>query len=262
LVAEENATARRVLARLARSIGLEVEEAADGWDAMRALSLASAPFELLLLGAHLGDMQGLDCAQRVAERLGPGGPAVVLMMPGQVAQVPDDAVLARAAVAAMLDKPVTLAALLAACATALDRSDAGARPAERSPPPPVRALLAGKRVLLVEDNEINRELALELLGDAGLVVSVAADGREAIDALGREAFDLVLMDCQMPLMDGYQATRAIRADPRWPGLPIVAMTANAMAGDRELALAAGMNDHIAKPIVLDEMFATIARWVR
>jgi CheY-like chemotaxis protein len=92
-------------------------------------------------------------------------------------------------------------------------------------------------------------------------VSVARNGQEALDVLGREDFDAVLMDCQMPVMDGYAATRALRRQPQRQTLPVIAMTANAMVGDRDAALAAGMNDHIAKPININEMFATLARWV-
>jgi len=117
-------------------------------------------------------------------------------------------------------------------------------------------------VLLVEDNLINQELAVELLSEAGVAVTVADDGRSALDLLGSRAFDAVLMDIQMPVMDGYEATRAIRAQPRWQNLPVIAMTANTMSGDRDKALAAGMNDHIAKPLDVTVMFQTLARWVR
>ena len=125
-----------------------------------------------------------------------------------------------------------------------------------------RKALSGAHILLVEDNPINRELAADLLGRAGVRVSVASDGQEALHVLAREHFDAVLMDCQMPIMDGYAATRALRQQPPLRALPVIAMTANAMVGDREAALAAGMNDHIAKPIIVDEMFATLARWVK
>ncbi|GAB6041861.1 transporter substrate-binding domain-containing protein [Endothiovibrio diazotrophicus] len=121
--------------------------------------------------------------------------------------------------------------------------------------------LRGAKVLLVEDNEINQELALELLTANGLSVAVANNGHEALEWLAREPFDGVLMDCQMPVMDGYTATAEIRRRPEWAELPVIAMTANAMAGDREKVLAAGMNDHIAKPINVNEMFATMARWI-
>jgi PAS domain S-box-containing protein len=121
--------------------------------------------------------------------------------------------------------------------------------------------LAGVRILLVEDNAINRELAVELLAGAGIHVTVANEGREALDLLDRQQFDGVLMDCQMPVLDGYQTTRLLRQRPGLRDLPIIAMTASAMIGDRQEALAAGMNDHITKPIDLDEMIATLARWV-
>jgi CheY-like chemotaxis protein len=117
-------------------------------------------------------------------------------------------------------------------------------------------------VLLVEDNPINQELARDLLHRAHIAVQLAQDGREALDMLAREPFDAVLMDCQMPVMDGYAATREERRHPQWQDLPVIAMTANAMAGDREKVLAACMNDHIDKPIRFAELFGTLARWVR
>jgi signal transduction histidine kinase/ActR/RegA family two-component response regulator len=125
----------------------------------------------------------------------------------------------------------------------------------------VRAAVRGARILLVEDNPINQEVAKELLRIAGADVHVAEDGKQALEALDRETYDLVLMDCQMPVMDGYAATRALRRRPQLQSLPVIAMTANAMVGDREAALDAGMNDHIAKPIKVDEMFATLSHWL-
>jgi signal transduction histidine kinase/BarA-like signal transduction histidine kinase/tetratricopeptide (TPR) repeat protein len=125
-----------------------------------------------------------------------------------------------------------------------------------------RAGLAGARILLVEDNAINQELACDLLEGAGIEVAVAGDGRQALDALDRERYDAVLMDCQMPVMDGYEATRALRQREALKHLPVIAMTANAMAGEREKVIAAGMNDHVAKPIHVEELFEALARWVR
>jgi len=167
-------------------------------------------------------------------------------------------------VGALLTKPITPSTLFDACIAALGL--ATLRPTRTARREEVlqahRMQLAGARVLLVEDNAINRELALDLLSQAGIVVSVACDGREALEILARENFDCVLMDCQMPVMDGYAATRALRQQPHLQDLPVIAMTANAMVGDREKVIAAGMNDHIAKPIKVEEVFATIARWVR
>jgi CheY-like chemotaxis protein len=122
--------------------------------------------------------------------------------------------------------------------------------------------LVGTRILLVEDNALNQELAVALLSGAGIEVTVAGDGRQALDRIARERFDAVLMDCQMPQMDGYEATRLLRLQPLLQELPIIAMTANVMSGDRERAIAAGMNDHVAKPINVDDLFATLARWIR
>lgn len=121
--------------------------------------------------------------------------------------------------------------------------------------------LLGARILVVEDNPVNQELASALLMRVGAVVTVAPNGRAAIDCLGVQSFDLVLMDCQMPVMDGYEAAREIRAAPKWRDLPVIAMTADAMLADRERATEAGMNDHIAKPFRVDEFYQTLSRWL-
>jgi len=125
-----------------------------------------------------------------------------------------------------------------------------------------RERLGGTHLLLVEDNPVNREIASALLSRAGVQVSTACDGREALGMLERERFDGILMDCQMPVMDGYETTRRIRQLPQWHDLPVIAMTANALVGDRDKVLAAGMNAHVSKPIRVQEMFATLARWIR
>jgi predicted ATPase/signal transduction histidine kinase/DNA-binding response OmpR family regulator len=263
LVVDDNAAARGALVAMARGLGLAAEAVADGWDAMRAGALAARrgePFDVVLVDLKMPGMDGIGCAQRLVEQAGAAVPAVVLLASG----FDDDDAAQRARalglpLAGVLAKPVLAGRLHAALAAALGQAlpaTAGA-PASAAP-----AALDGLRVLLVEDNLINQELAIELLRDAGLEVEVADDGRAALAALERAAFDLVLMDVQMPVMDGYEAARAIRANPAWADLPILAMTANAMAGDREKALAAGMNDHIAKPIHVAEMFAKIGDWAQ
>src|SRR5512136_1998510 len=126
--------------------------------------------------------------------------------------------------------------------------------------------LNGARVLLTEDNEINQQIAIELLEGAGAAVKVANNGREAVDILSNipqpPPFDVVLMDLQMPEMDGYQATAKLRADPRFSTLPIIAMTAHATLEERQRCLAAGMNDHISKPIDPGNLFETVGRFYR
>jgi two-component system, sensor histidine kinase and response regulator len=115
--------------------------------------------------------------------------------------------------------------------------------------------------LLVDDNDLNQQVGADLLTDAGLVVDVADNGQMALDMLARTPYDAVLMDMQMPVMDGLTATRRLRENPAWAQLPVLAMTANAMAADRDRCLQAGMNGHIAKPIDPDELFATLLRWI-
>ncbi|MCU7834075.1 MAG: response regulator [gamma proteobacterium symbiont of Taylorina sp.] len=125
--------------------------------------------------------------------------------------------------------------------------------------------LHGANILLVEDNEINQELALELLTSNGITVAVANDGQQALDKMADKEFaescDGILMDCQMPVMDGYEATHLLRKQEQFKDLPILAMTANAMLGDKEKVIEAGMNDHIAKPINIKDMFTTMAKWI-
>jgi signal transduction histidine kinase/CheY-like chemotaxis protein/HPt (histidine-containing phosphotransfer) domain-containing protein len=123
------------------------------------------------------------------------------------------------------------------------------------------ANLRGARILLAEDNPINQQVAVELLQGAGAAVEVAANGQEALAMVQAKAYDVVLMDLQMPVMDGLQSARAIRAMPRFAQLPIVAMTASVMSGDRDRCLEAGMNDHISKPVSIDQLMGTLARWL-
>ena len=268
LIADDNACARDVLAGMAAALGLDADTAADGADALRRVALAddrNEPYRLLLLDWQMPVMDGLECARRLAERATRHPTPAVLMLTAFCR----DEVLRRLdhqhlAVGALLTKPITPSTLFDACIGALGLASfhptrTGRREAALQRH---RMSLSGARVLLVEDNAINRELALDLLSQAGLIVSVACDGQEALDILARESFDCVLMDCQMPVMDGYAATRMLRQQPHLKNVPVIAMTANAMVGDREKVLAAGMNDHIAKPIKVDEAFATIARWAR
>lgn len=147
-----------------------------------------------------------------------------------------------------------------------DDTGANASPPTVPSAPPLRsdfdpARLRGARVLLVDDVALNREVALGFLRDAGVRVDVAHDGREAVERVARECYDLVLMDIQMPVLDGLAATRAIRGTPRLRDLPIIAMTAHALPADRERSLLAGMNDHLNKPIDPRALLQTLARWI-
>jgi signal transduction histidine kinase/CheY-like chemotaxis protein/ligand-binding sensor domain-containing protein len=264
LVVDDHPAARELLHALATSFGLQAETAADGAQVLQRVAQADAedrPFTLLLLDWHMPGLDGIGCLERLEHAPGRHAPPTVLMV---TAFGRDDAERELAArglrVAGLLTKPVTPSGLLDACANALGRPRAGPSRNEQRQEL-LHARLAGARILLVEDNPINQELARDLLNRAGIVVSIAGDGQEALQILARERFDAVLMDCQMPVMDGYEATRAVRRRPELQDLPVIAMTANAMAGDRQKVLEAGMNDHVAKPIRVDDLFATLARWV-
>jgi CheY-like chemotaxis protein len=216
------------------------------------------------MNMRLRSGDGVACAKKVAAARLKAPPALVLMATAYTRDEVAQRLAAEGVSASLLVKPVTPTALVHACLQASGRG--GSTPAPHDGRPAAaqdeRSQLVGAQILLVEDNAINQELARDLLGRAGIVVTVAENGREALDVLSRQHFDAVLMDCQMPVMDGYDATRALRADPQWRDLPVIAMTANAMVGDREKALAAGMDDHIAKPIRVNELFTTLARHVR
>ena len=267
LVVDDNSAAREILATLCTGFGLAVELASDGQGAIRCVQQAEAaqqPFDLLLIDWKMPLLDGIDTLLALANLSLSRRPGVIMVTAFGRESAIELAEARGVILDAVLNKPTTPSSLLQAIGTVLGREQLV------EPLQPLAVLeaaaapqLQGTRLLLVEDNELNVELAVELLHNAGAEVVVAGNGQEALELLARDRrFDAVLMDCQMPVMDGYAATRAIRANPSLDGLPVIAMTANAMAGDREKVLAAGMVDHIAKPIDVASMVATIARWVR
>ena len=122
--------------------------------------------------------------------------------------------------------------------------------------------LSEAHLLLVEDNDINQEIIMAILEDKVLSIDVVGNGQEALDLLEEKSFDGILMDCHMPVMDGYEATQKIRAKEQFKDLPIIALTANVMLADREKALAVGMNDIVEKPIVLDQLLKVLSQWIK
>jgi PAS domain S-box-containing protein len=269
LIVDDNACAREVLAEMTGALGLKVDTAVDGLDALRQVALADArdePYDLLLLDWKMPGMDGVECTRALSDRERPrhATPPVLMLTAFNRAQVQQHLSEQQVAVGALLTKPVTPSTLFDACVGALGMATRHSTRSTQREESMLghQASLNGARILLVEDNPFNQEVALDLLRRAGIVVSVAGNGQEALDMLARQRFDGVLMDCQMPVMDGYAATRALRRQAQWRDLPVIAMTANAMVGDRDKALAAGMNDHIAKPVKVQDMFATLARWVR
>lgn len=222
---------------------------------------AGKPFDRLMLGWQEGDGWLSEVLQEVATLAAP--PAILLITSGDPAQLASHASVQGLPPSNVLAHPFTPQALCQALG-----GDAVGRDAlsDASPHHPVALPargLAGARLLLVDDNDMNREVALALLGKQQITLVCACDGAQALALLAQDrGFDGILMDCQMPVMDGYTATRLIRADPALAGIPIIAMTASTMAGDKEKALAAGMNDHIAKPLNMPLLLATLSHWIK
>jgi CheY-like chemotaxis protein/HPt (histidine-containing phosphotransfer) domain-containing protein len=164
----------------------------------------------------------------------------------------------------VLVKPLNASALMDGLSRALAGRRAPPAPVAAAPPPALEQLrpCRGARVLVVDDNEINQEIAAELLSDAGLVVDVAGDGAQAVAAAQARPYDLILMDMHMPVMDGPAAARALRALPAFTEIPIIAMTANVMQADRDVCRQAGMNDFLTKPVDPDDLYQLVARWIQ
>ena len=257
LIVDDNPTAREILSTMISPFGWRYEIAASGRDALAAIDRSieqGEPFNLVLLDWSMPEIGGREVLLYIRDRHLPETMPVVLV----VTAFEQDQVRREAAgtleVAMILTKPVTPSVLLDAVTAAHSgrRETEAAAPAAQTP-------LAGRRLLLIEDNPINQMVANKILESAGATIEVAASGQEALDILSRRRFEAVLMDIQMPGMDGYETTRRLRALPGLAGLPVIAMTANAMPADRERCLAAGMNDHIPKPLDVAQVVEVILR---
>ena len=262
LVVDDNPTNRRMVELQLGRAGVDVALAGGGaaaLDEARAALAAGRPFDAVVLDYHMPGLDGVDVARRLRALDGAWAPALVML--SSLAERPDDAA---DLFDAWLAKPTRRSALLRALSQALGVAERP-RPAPAAGRPAPAADHGGLRVLLAEDNAVNQKVALRLLEKAGLHADLAADGVEAVEAVGAAAaegrpYDLVLMDVQMPRLDGLDATRRIRARVGPGGPPyVVALTANAMEGDRERCLAAGMDDYLAKPIRFGDLSAALAR---
>ncbi len=264
LVADDNASSCEILKEMLETMSFEVTLAASAHEAIAELNRADAgdPFQLVLMDWQMPEMDGLRAVRVIRESTPPLKhlPKIILVTAYGNELVSDQA--EQAGLVGVLVKPISNSLLFDTIMHAFIEGAPEAGRQRSAEEVQSAADFNGLRVLLVEDNEINRELASQLLRDAGVTVSLAENGREAVEKVTTEIFDGVLMDIQMPEMDGYQAARVIRARPELATLPIIAMTANAMAADRANALAAGMNEHVPKPIDPGELYAAIRRWFK
>ena len=272
LVVDDNATSLSVIGSMLRSSGFAVLPASNGARALDVLHKSvgeSDKVDLLLLDLWLGDMEAPTVLEEMRRIPGLLPPLTIVM--AAFRREEESARKRCVGIDGLLMKPIKHSALLDAIMNALGRKSA----ALEGPAPPLPEIyrggslvaearhLKGVRVLLVEDNKINQMVAMEILGRSGLEVKTADNGVQALDALRNGGgFDVILMDVQMPLMDGLEASTAIRGFPEFRDLPIIAMTAHAMQGDRDICIKAGMNDYLAKPIDRRELIVKLLRWVK
>jgi PAS domain S-box-containing protein len=257
LVVDDNPSAREVLSDQLSVLPFVVDQVASGAEAVAAVRDAPAPYRIVFMDWKMPGMSGID-AGRAIKAL-PSPPAIIMVTSFGRDDVRQEA--EQAQLDGFLVKPVGASALLDTIFLVFapevqEATVAGLHTVGHN--------LSATRLLLAEDNEINQQIAVELLEGAGATVVVANDGREALEKFLAEppdSFDIVLTDLQMPEMDGYELVRRIRADVARGKVPVIAMTAHAMAEERERCMAAGMNDHIAKPIDPDAMFGTLLRWL-
>ncbi len=260
LVVDDNENARAVLVDMLASMSFNVDAVESGREAVDLIreAMLDEPYEVVFLDWQMPDMDGLETAEAIHSIRLPFPPRLIMVTAYGREEVIKGAQAAD--IGEVLIKPVGQAALFDSIMRVFASDD---RRGEADDGPEAAAqnldALRGVKVLLVEDNDLNQEVASEILRDAGLVVDIADNGQIAVDMVKAGFYDLILMDMQMPVMDGVTATREIRK-LGLIDLPIIAMTANAMQADKEKCMDAGMNDHIAKPIDPDSMFSTLLKW--
>ena len=262
LIVDDNRTSCQILEQQLQALELQTEVVHSGEEALRRVGRGA--FDLVLIDWRLGGgMDGIRTAKLIGSELELEKLPKLLLV---TAYGRDDLWprAQQAGVGGMLIKPIQKLALHTALNNLLQpnaESD-GTDPFQSNKmAEPDLSKIRGSRILLVEDNELNQQLATELLRQRNFVVDVAPNGQEALNVLRRQSYDLVLMDVQMPVMDGYEATRFLRRLPQFKELPIIAMTANALHTDREQALEVGMNDHIPKPIELQLLLSKLLQWI-
>ena len=262
LVVDDSEQARHILSEMLERMSFAVTTASSGEEAVaqaQAAEQAGRPCEIAFVDWKMPGMDGFETHRALAHLQRPPHTVIVTAAGRDDVQ----SALQRAGLSLMLSKPVSPSQLFYAAMQALGGAARSSDGRASQPPRGAAHLpaIAGARVLLVDDNDLNQQVGAELLSGAGLVVDVAQNGQVALDMLAQTTYDLVLMDMQMPVMDGLTATRHLRQNPAWANLPVLAMTANAMSRDRDLCLEAGMNGHLAKPIDPDELFATLLQWI-
>jgi|GEM_PF-12756 len=264
LIVDDNESARLVLENALNTFELNVSMATSGAEAITKVEKtdASAPFDLIIMDWQMPEMNGIRTSEIIKNHSKLTKiPKIIMLTAYGREEVVREA--EEKGLDAFLIKPMNPSVLLETIMEVFGEKTTASSNLNRGNKSSHDALetIRGAKLLLVEDNEINQEVANEILGQAGLIVTIANNGKEGVEKALASKFDCILMDIQMPVMDGYTAARTLRKDPRLNSLPILAMTANAMKGDRERCIEAGMNDHISKPINPDELFSALIKWI-
>ncbi len=268
LVVDDNEASRKILCELLKSFEFEVDSADSGREALCILEQTSEDnrYELILMDWKMPGLDGIETSKRIKGNSGLSHiPAILMVTAFGREEVKKQA--ESCGIDAFLIKPVSPSLLYDSIMTVFGNGTESVMRTQKENTKDIEVLkqIRGAHILLVEDNEINQQVATELLESEGLIVTVANNGRQALEqieqTLSNPVYDLVLMDLQMPEMDGYTATRKIRESVKCP-VPIVAITAHAMAGEREKCLAAGMNDYVSKPIDPEQLFSVLGKWIQ
>ena len=268
LVVDDNAAAREILKRTLESFSFKVTTVASGEEALTELkrnanNKEAQTYELVLMDWKMPGMSGIQTTRVIKSESGiPKTPTIIMVTAYGREEIRKQAESVEIDI--FLVKPVTNSLLFDAIMEAFGKNGGKKSGSTKYGVKKISEIgnIRGAQVLLAEDNKINQQVATELLEKAGLSVTIANNGKEAIKAVEGSEFDLVLMDVQMPEMDGLEATGYIRKDPRFSNLPIVAMTAQAMTGDRETCIEAGMDDYVTKPIDINELFSALVKWIK
>lgn len=266
LVVDDNASAREILQKMIESFHFAVKAVCCGIDAIKELEEGlreNQPYGLVIMDWMMPDMDGIDTIRRIHELEQLSNIPAFIM----VTAYSKDELLEKmngTKVQGILTKPINPSSMYNTILSVfgINMTSHIKSRAKQSDYMEFAKPLGGTHLLLVEDNLMNQEFAVELLEKVGVTVDIAQNGAEAVEMVREKRYDGVLMDCQMPIMDGFEATEQIRKEERFRDLPILAMTANAMEGDREKCLACGMNDHIAKPLDILKFFQTLNQWIK
>jgi two-component system sensor histidine kinase/response regulator len=266
LVVDDNATSRNIFGEMLESFSFEVTLAASGQEGLTELEKASKiqPYDLVIMDWQMPGIDGIEASRRIKKHAGLSKiPAIVMVTAYGREEVLQQ--VEEVGLEGFLLKPVSPSMLFDAIMQAFGKAVPEVSRVAQGKKQAAGALenIQGARMLLVEDNEINQQVAKEILEGAGLNITLANNGQEAVKSVKENNYDAVLMDVQMPVMDGYTATREIRnLKSEIRNIPIIAMTAHAMAGDEQKSLEAGMNDHVTKPIDPNQLFATLQKWIK